>query len=173
MAPGEAGHPHEELEQGERGGIENEESCDPKSARAPERLGPGQPGEQAAPAERPAQEKRHTLALEARPGKHSRGGGQEQERGYARPRMGEGDKERARGRLHPEAVGQREPEDEGGGPLQTRLARAAGKKGEPGTKTGAREHEPAPGEKLAQPGDRERERECPQEAGEVALGAKD
>src|SRR5439155_12530011 len=43
---------------------------------------------------------------------------------------------RARGRLHPEAVGQREPEDEGGGPLQTRLARAAGKKGEPGTKTG-------------------------------------
>src|SRR6266511_126028 len=76
-------------------------------------------------------------------------------------------------RLRPEGIDEGEGEDERGGPLQAQLARAPGESGQAGTEERAGEHEPAPGPKLRSAGDRQGERQRPEERGEVALGAKD
>jgi hypothetical protein len=108
-----------------------------------------------------------------RVGEHRRRPGQEEEGGYARTRVGDGHEELARRRLPPEGIAEREGEDERGGPLQAQLARAPGESCQAGAEERACEHEPAPGPKLGSGGDRQGERERPEERGEVALGAKD
>src|SRR6266498_2771803 len=112
-------------------------------------------------------------AREGRNREHPRRPRQEEEGGYARTRVGDGHEELAGRRLRPEGIDEGEGEDERGGPLQAQLARAPGEGGQAGAEEGAGEHEPAPGPKLRSAGDRQGERQRPEERGEVALGAKD